>query len=149
MVPQAWEESAHGGQSAHGGESARGGESACGGGASSRVDASTLHQPLMKRSSEWKLASQTEASSRSSLAIRGEESIVYYVGWKVESLSLDDQIFMSCINLCHNYTNLQFAQLFQCSSTCVTNVALTFIYVLCKLWFNDIMTTVPSQEKNM
>ncbi|KAK0149204.1 hypothetical protein N1851_010268 [Merluccius polli] len=41
------------------------------------------------------------------------------------------------------------AQLFQCSSSCVTNVLLTFIHVLHELWFKDIMTTVPSREKNL
>ena len=77
------------------------------------------------------------------------ESIIYYAGWKVESLSLDDQVFMTLMKLRHNYTNLHLAQLFQCSYSCVTNVVLTFIHVLHKLWFKDIMTTVPSREKNL
>ncbi|KAK0143219.1 hypothetical protein N1851_018645 [Merluccius polli] len=80
---------------------------------------------------------------------RFTESIVYYAGWKVESLSLDDQVFMTLMKLRHNYTNLHLAQLFQCSSSCVTNVVLTFIHVLHELWFKDIITTVPSREKNL
>ncbi|CAM4514876.1 unnamed protein product [Leuciscus chuanchicus] len=80
--------------------------------------------------------------------LRFKESIVYYAGWKVECLSIDDQILMTLMKLRHNYTNLHLGQLFQCGSSCVANVVLTFIYVLHELWFKDIMAAVPSREKN-
>lgn len=73
---------------------------------------------------------------------------MYYAGWKVECLSIDDQILMTLMKLRHNYTNLHLGQLFQCGSSCVANVVLTFIYVLHELWFKDIMAAVPSREKN-
>ncbi|CAM4732374.1 unnamed protein product [Leuciscus chuanchicus] len=42
--------------------------------------------------------------------LRFKESIVYYAGWKVECLSIDDQILMTLMKLRHNYTNLHLGQ---------------------------------------
>lgn len=74
--------------------------------------------------------------------------IVYYAGWNVEAVSFDDQILMTLMKLRQDYTNLHLAWLFQCSSTLVSNVIFTFIDVLHEVLFKDLMTTVPSREKN-
>ncbi|KAF3836726.1 hypothetical protein F7725_004190, partial [Dissostichus mawsoni] len=47
-----------------------------------------------------------------------------------------------------NYTHLHLAALFHCGESTVRNVIVTFIEVLHKLLFKDIMSTVPSREKN-
>ena len=77
-----------------------------------------------------------------------EDSIVYFSGWKVEALSLEDQVFMTLMKLRKNYTNLHLAQLFNCSTSTVSNVIITFIHVLHEILFKDIVGVVPSREKN-
>lgn len=47
-----------------------------------------------------------------------------------------------------NYTNLHLAQLFSCSVATITNIEITFIYVLHEILLKDIMTTIPSRHKN-
>lgn len=48
-----------------------------------------------------------------------------------------------------NYTNLQLAQLFSCSSIAtISNIATTFIHVLHGLLFDDLMKTIPSRSKD-
>ena len=78
-----------------------------------------------------------------------KESINYYFGWQVKCLSFEDQILMTLMKLRQNYTHLHLATLFRCSPTSVSNVILTFTYVLHKLWFKDMMSKVPSREKNL
>ena len=57
-----------------------------------------------------------------------EDSINYLAGWKVESISFEDQIFITLMKLRQNYTNLHLAQLFNCSVGTVANIITTFIY---------------------
>ena len=71
----------------------------------------------------------------------------YYSGWKVEAISLEDQVFITLMKLKQNYTKLHLAQLFSCSVATVSNI-LTFVHVLHSLLFKDIMTTIPSPLKN-
>ncbi|XP_022801591.1 uncharacterized protein LOC111339241 [Stylophora pistillata] len=47
-----------------------------------------------------------------------------------------------------NYTNLHLAQLFNCSVATIANIITTFIHVLHDILFKDIMTSIPSQDKN-
>ncbi|KAF3847237.1 hypothetical protein F7725_020265 [Dissostichus mawsoni] len=75
-------------------------------------------------------------------------SITYPEGWFPKALSLEDQVFMTLMKLRHNYTHLHLAALFHCGESTVRNVIVTFIVVLHKLLFKDIMSTVPSREKN-
>jgi len=77
-----------------------------------------------------------------------KESICYYAGWKVESISFEDQIFITLMKLRQNYTNLHLAQLFSCSVATISNIVITFIHVLHGLLFDDLMTTLPSRDKN-
>lgn len=72
---------------------------------------STLYQPSMKRSLEWELTSQHTTQKHLLFFIghtrRFKESIIYHTDWKVESLSLTDQIIP--MKLHHNYTNVDLA----------------------------------------
>ena len=79
---------------------------------------------------------------------RFHSSIVYFSGWKVECIELEDQIWLTLMKLKQNYTNLHLAQLFHCSTSTVSNIVLTFIHVLHKLLYDDAMKFVPSRHKN-
>lgn len=79
---------------------------------------------------------------------RFKASISYYSRWKVEIISLEDQIFITLMKLRQNYTNLHLAQLFSCSVGTISNIVTTFIHVLHSLLFVNIMTSIPSRGKN-
>ena len=81
-------------------------------------------------------------------ALRFKDSINYFAGWKVESISFEDQIFITLMKVRQNYTNLYLAQLFNCSVATIANIIITFIHVLHAILFNDIMTSIPSRDKN-
>lgn len=82
-------------------------------------------------------------------ALRFKDSINYFSGWKVESINVEDQILITLMKLRQNYTNLHLAQLFSCSVSTIANIVTTFIHVLHSILFQDIMTTMPSRDKNM
>ena len=42
-------------------------------------------------------------------AAKFKDSISYYAGWKVESITFEDQIFITLMKLRQNYTNLHLA----------------------------------------
>ena len=48
--------------------------------------------------------------------------INYHAGWKVETISLEDQLFITLMKLKQNYTNLHLAQLFSCSVATIANI---------------------------
>lgn len=62
-------------------------------------------------------------------------------------LSFEDQVFMALMKLHHSYINLHLAQLFCCSAITVSNVTITFIHVIHKLFFISIMKTSKSGEE--
>lgn len=79
---------------------------------------------------------------------RFQGSINYFFGWKVTSISFEDQIFITLMKLRQNYTNLHLGQLFSCSETTIANIVTTFVHVLHIIFFDDLMTTIPSRDKN-
>ena len=79
---------------------------------------------------------------------RFQADIKYYAGWRVETISLEDQVFICLMKLKQSYTNLHLAQLFTCSVATIANIVSTFVHVLHLLLFKDIMTTIPSRDKN-
>ena len=81
-------------------------------------------------------------------ASRFKDSLSYYAGWRVESIIFEDQILITLMKLRQNYTNLHIAQLFSHSVATISNVVTTFIHVLHNILFDDLMTTIPSREKN-
>ena len=80
-------------------------------------------------------------------AYRFKDSINYFSGWKVESISFEDQIFITLMKVRQNYTNLHLAQLFHCSVSTISNIVTTFIHVLHSILFDDLIT-IPSRDKN-
>ncbi len=52
------------------------------------------------------------------------------------------------MKLRHNYTHLHLAALIHCSVSTVRTMSITFTEVLHRLLFKDIMSIVPSREKN-
>ena len=79
---------------------------------------------------------------------RFEGSISYYLGWKVECLKLEDQVFLTLMKVRQNCANLHLSQLFNCSCVTVRNIIVTFVHVLYTLLYEDCMQGVPSKEKN-
>ena len=77
-----------------------------------------------------------------------KDSISYYCGWKVESITFEDQIFITLMKLRQNYTNLHLAQLFSCSVGTISNIVITFVHILHTLLFDDLMRVIPSRNKN-
>ena len=60
-------------------------------------------------------------------ALRFKDCVNYFAGWKVESISYEDQIFITLMKVRQNYTQLHLAQLFHCSVATISNIVLTFI----------------------
>lgn len=81
-------------------------------------------------------------------ASRFKESINYFEGWKVESITFEDQIFITLMKVRQNYTNLHLAQLLNCNVATIANIITTFIHVLHDILFKNIMTSIPSRDKN-
>ena len=83
-------------------------------------------------------------------ALRFKDSITYLSGWKVESITFEDQIFITLMKISRSYLNLHLAQLFSCSVGTIANIVTTFIHVLHSILFQDtcIMTSVPPRDKN-
>ena len=80
--------------------------------------------------------------------LRFKDSIIYFSGWKVTSISFEDQILITLMKVRQNYTNLHLAQLFSCSTSTISNIVTTFVHVLHSILFKDIMATIPSRDKN-
>lgn len=66
---------------------------------------------------------------------RFKDSIIYFSGWKVHSIKLEDQIFITLMKLKQNYTHLRLSQLFSCSVSTISNIVLTFVHVLHSIFF--------------
>ena len=81
-------------------------------------------------------------------ALRFKDSIIYFAGWTAESISFEDQIFITLMKVKQNYTKLHLAQLYNCSVATIANIISTFIHVLHAILFKDIMTSIPLRDKN-
>ncbi|KAF3840293.1 hypothetical protein F7725_019010 [Dissostichus mawsoni] len=110
-----------------------------------KYSASQLSEKVLRM--ETGLPDRDTFSAVCEYVARFEGSITYPEGWFPKALSLEDQVFMTLMKL-RNYTHLHLAALFHCGESTVRNVIVTFIEVLHKLLFKDIMSTVPSREKN-
>ncbi|XP_029910761.1 uncharacterized protein LOC115361510 isoform X2 [Myripristis murdjan] len=72
-----------------------------------------------------------------------KDSVCYSAGWKVECITVEDQVFLTLMKLRHNYTDLHLAALFNCSVAVIQNVTATFTGILRQLPFKDIMAVPP------
>ena len=80
--------------------------------------------------------------------LRFKDCVNYFAGWKVESISYEDQIFIALMKVQKNYTQLHLPQLFHCSVATISDIVITFTHVLHEILFDDLMTSIPSREKN-
>ena len=80
-------------------------------------------------------------------ALRFKDSVNYFAGWKVESISFEAQIFIPLMKVRQNYTQLHLAQLFHCSVATISNIVITSTHVLQEIEFDDLMTSIPSRKK--
>ena len=80
-------------------------------------------------------------------ASRFNDSINYFRDWKVESITFEEQIFITLLKVRQNYTNLSLAQLFNCSVATISSIITTFTHVVHSILFHDIMTSIPIQIK--
>lgn len=110
----------------------------------------TLSPGLTKMSYEWRsgLPTKTVFDIVVNYALRFKDSINYFAVWNVELISFEDQIFITLMKVRQNYRNLHPAQLFHCSVATISNIVITFIHVLHRILFDDLMTTIPSRWKN-
>lgn len=74
----------------------------------------------------------------------------YYLGWRVEALSLEDQLLLSLMKLKRNYTHVDLGLRFNVSVETVKNIVTTFVCLLHEILFGNVMQHVgiPSQLKN-
>ena len=72
-------------------------------------------------------------------ALRFKDSVNYFAGWNVESISFEDQIFITLMKVRQNYTQLHLAQLFHCGVATISNIVITFTHVL-----HEIEISAPS-----
>ena len=79
---------------------------------------------------------------------RFKDQIIYFAGWRVESIKFEDQIFITLMKVRQNYTNLHLAELFNCSVSTIANIVTTFLHVIHSILFTDLMTSIPSRDKN-
>ena len=72
-------------------------------------------------------------------ALRFKDSVNYFAGWNVESISFEDQIFITLMKVRQNYTQLHLAQLFHRGVATISNIVITFTHVL-----HEIEISAPS-----
>lgn len=81
-------------------------------------------------------------------AVERHQPLIYWLGWRVTSLSLDDQILLKLMKLRLNCNDLDLAQRFGVSRTTVANITYTIISALHELLFDGILRLgIPSQLK--
>ena len=107
---------------------------------------STLNEDVLKM--ETGLPTRDVFNIVVSYTERFKDEINYFAGWRVESIRFEDQIFITLMKVRQNYTNLHLAQLFSCSVSTNANIVTTFIHVIHSILFTDLMTSIPSRDKN-
>jgi len=86
-------------------------------------------------------AVQALASTLSTLNLR------YYYGWRVTSVSMEDQLFLTLMKLRLNTPILDLSIRFGVCDKTVTNIFKTILFSLHKLLFSSCMCVVPSRSK--
>ncbi len=72
----------------------------------------------------------------------------YYAGWRVSSLSLEDQLLLTLMKLRLNFRDKDLAFRFKISHTTVSNILHTFVCALHEILFDGVMAVgIPSQLK--
>lgn len=74
--------------------------------------------------------------------------IHYHFRWTVESISKLDQLLNILMKLRHNFPHFDLATGFNCSSSTITNIIITWVNVLHNILFLKCMSKIPSRQKN-
>lgn len=74
--------------------------------------------------------------------------INYYLKWKVEKLSKEDQLLLTLMKLRQNFPHADLAERFNISQSTVTNILITWINVLEEVLHNQLMEKIPPRSKN-
>lgn len=74
--------------------------------------------------------------------------INYYLKWKVENISLPDQLLITLMKLGFNFPHVDLAQIFKLSQATITNIFATWIHILYENIFLKFMSKIPSKNKN-
>ncbi|KAK5648114.1 hypothetical protein RI129_003006 [Pyrocoelia pectoralis] len=75
-------------------------------------------------------------------------SLKYYSKWQVKLLPNIDQMLMTLMKLRLNLPHEDLAMRFNCSTSTVTTIVMTWIYALHEVLFNQLMSKIPSRKCN-
>jgi len=74
--------------------------------------------------------------------------IQYLYGWKVSKLTRENQLFLTLLKLRRNLSHIDLSVRFAMSETAVANVFVSWLILLHYILVDDLLSTVPSREKN-
>jgi len=75
--------------------------------------------------------------------------INYYLKWKVENISMHDQLLITLMKLRLNLPHVDLGQRFKCIQiTTIANIFMTWIHILYENIFLIFMSKIPSKNKN-
>jgi len=74
--------------------------------------------------------------------------INYYLKWKVENISMHDQLLITLMKLRLNLPHVDLGKRFKCSQATITNIFMTWIHILYENIFLIFMSKIPSKNKN-
>lgn len=72
----------------------------------------------------------------------------YYYGWAVDSVSLEDQLFITLRKLRSNIASTTLAWEYSVSKTTIANIFLTWVHAMWEVLFEGMMKRMPSRMKN-
>lgn len=75
-------------------------------------------------------------------------NINYYYRWKVEKMRKIDQLLMTLMKLRQNFPHEDLAVRFSVSQATVSNVVTTWVHILHEILFKQLMSKIPSRNKN-
>lgn len=76
-----------------------------------------------------------------------EIEMEYFYNWKVEKISKEDQLFITLMKLRQNFPHADLAQRFNVSVATISNIVVTWIHVMHRILFRQLMSEIPSRDK--
>jgi len=74
--------------------------------------------------------------------------IQYYLGWRVETIPPDDQLFITLRKIRTNVSLKTLAWEYKVSETTITNVVMTWLHILWEVLVDGMMNRLPSRQQN-
>jgi len=74
--------------------------------------------------------------------------LIYHKGWKVVNISHEDQLFILLMKLRRNLSFEDLGDRFKVSDTTISNVVLTWLHAVHAVLFEQLMSEMPSRQKN-